>query len=100
MKASRHELEKFAEILRQAYLGKESFEVGNRWQKSVMARVREIGPLNSCHVFRYHSRPNPQHTVFHRIKTWSAETSGRRECCNTDESYGVCALKWPPGTSG
>ena len=50
MKISRHELEKLTKILRQAYLGKESFEVGNQWQNSVMARIREIGPLNSCHV--------------------------------------------------
>ena len=47
MKTSRHGLEMLAEILRQAYLGKENLEVGNHWQNSVMARIREIGPLNS-----------------------------------------------------
>ncbi len=78
MKISRHELEKLTKILRQAYLGKESFEVGNQWQNSVMARIREIGPLNSCHVTLLTlTETEPSGCpVFHHIKKSSIETSG------------------------
>jgi hypothetical protein len=51
MKSSGNELEKLASILRQAYLGKERFAVGDRWQNSVMARIREIGPFKSVPRF-------------------------------------------------
>ncbi len=37
--------EKLAELLGQAYRARERIEVGAGWQKSLMARVREIGPL-------------------------------------------------------
>ena len=37
--------EKGEELLRRAYRARERMEVGAGWQKSLMARVREIGPL-------------------------------------------------------
>jgi len=37
--------EKLKELLGQAYRARERMEVGARWQKSLMARVREIGPF-------------------------------------------------------
>jgi hypothetical protein len=37
--------EKLKELLRQAYRAREHREVGTGWQKSLMARVREIGPF-------------------------------------------------------
>lgn len=37
--------EKLKELLGQAYRARERMEVGAQWQKSLMARVREIGPF-------------------------------------------------------
>lgn len=51
MISSGNELEKLTNILRQAYLGKERFEVGDQWQNSVMARIRQMGPLGSVPRF-------------------------------------------------
>ena len=43
--------EKFKELLRQAYRAREHAEVGTRWRMSLMARVREIGPLRPKAAF-------------------------------------------------
>jgi hypothetical protein len=36
---------KLEDVLRQAYRARESAEVGTRWEKDLMTRVRQIGPL-------------------------------------------------------
>jgi hypothetical protein len=51
MKSSGNQLERLTNILRQAYLGKERFEVGDQWQNSVMARIRQMGPIASAPSF-------------------------------------------------
>jgi hypothetical protein len=51
MKSSRNELGRLTNILRQAYLGKERFEVGDQWQNSVITRIREMGPVASAPCF-------------------------------------------------
>ena len=51
MKSSRNERERLTNILMQAYLGKERFEVGDQWQNSVMARIRQMGPIASAPSF-------------------------------------------------
>jgi len=51
MKSSRNELGRLTNILRQAYLGKERFEVGDQWQSGVMAAIRQMGPVESTPRF-------------------------------------------------
>ncbi len=51
MKSSGNQPERLTNILRQAYLGKERFEVGDQWQNSVMTRIRQMGPLASAPSF-------------------------------------------------
>ncbi len=45
MKTSSREREKLIAILRQAYWEKENIEIGEQWQKSLMARIRQLGPV-------------------------------------------------------
>ena len=51
MKRSGDQRERLTNILRQAYMGKERFEVGDQWQGSVMARIRQMGPVASAPSF-------------------------------------------------
>ena len=60
MKTPRDELEKFTQILRQAYQGKERLEVGMQWQNRVMIAIRQIGPVGSARPFM----PTFEHLVW------------------------------------
>jgi len=51
MKTSRIDLERLTNILRQAYHGKERFEVGTQWQNGVMAAIRQMRPIESTPSF-------------------------------------------------
>ena len=51
MQTSGYEPERLTNILRHAYLGKENLEVDREWQRSLMARIRDMGPLEPRHTF-------------------------------------------------
>ena len=72
MKSSGNELERLTNILRQAYLGKERFEVGDQWQNSVITRIREMGPVASAPCFL----PTFEHLVWRLAPVTSLLTLG------------------------
>ena len=72
MKSLRIDLERLTNILRQAYLGKERFEVGEQWQGRVMARIRQMGPPASAPRFL----PALEHIVWRLAPVTSLVTLG------------------------
>ena len=72
MKSSGNELERLTNILRQAYLGKERFEVGDQWQSGVMAAIRQMGPVESTPRFL----PTFEHLVWRLAPVTSLLTLG------------------------
>jgi hypothetical protein len=51
MKAPNHDLKTLKKILCQAYHEKENIEVGGQWQRNVMQRIRNLGPVDSRPTF-------------------------------------------------
>ena len=72
MKISRDELQRLTELLRQAYRGKETIEVGTQWQSSVMAVIRQMGPVGSTPRFL----PTFEHLVWRLAPATSLLTVG------------------------
>lgn len=72
MKISGDELERFTEVLKQAYRGKERLEVGVLWQNRVMAAVRQMGPVGSMQSFL----PTFEHVVWRLAPAASLLTLG------------------------